>query len=117
MRNLLEKAKIEIEEEIKECKFICDSDNTDRFLDELSLSLAKEEILQGNEDLDLYHEMEAEIEELTEELLDEIKDKIMFEYNQFSTVDKNGDYNGFYYKEDVEFESMEEFNNYFGIGE
>lgn len=116
MKNLLEKAGVKVQEEIKRVGFVDDSDNTDRFLDNLSQELAKEEILKGNEDIDFYYEKEGEIEELQEELLEEIKDKIMNKYNSFSTCE-NGHYEGCYYEIDKEFNNWDEFNNHFGIGE
>ena len=116
MKNLLQRAEVKVQEEIKRVGFIDDSDNTDRFLDNLSRELAEEEILKGNEDIDFYYEKECEIEELQEELLEEIKDKIMSKYNRFSTCE-NGRYAGYYYEIDKEFDNLDEFNNHFGIGE
>ena len=116
MKNLLQRAEVKVQEEIKRVGFIDDSDNTDRFLDKLSQELAKEKILKGNEDIDFYYEKECEIEELQEELLEEIKDKIMSKYNRFSTCE-NGRYAGCYYEIDKEFSNWAEFNDHFGIGE
>ena len=116
MKNLLQKAEVKVQEEIKRVGFIDDSDDTDRFLDNLAQELAKEEILKDNEDIDFYYEKEGEIEELQEELLEEIKDKIMSKYNSFSTCE-NGHYAGCYYEIDKEFNNWDEFNNHFGIGE
>lgn len=112
MKKLLQKAELKIQEEIKRIGFIDDSDNTDRFLDNLSKELAKEKILKGNEDIEFYYEKECEIEELQEELLEEIKDKIMSKYNRFSTCD-NGYYKGCYYETDKEFNNWDEFNYHF----
>jgi len=98
-KELLEKAREEIKKEIDRIGFIDDSDNADRFLDNLALELAKED------------------EELQEELLKEIKDKIMTNYNCFSTCDEYGVYKACYYEVDKEFETWDEFNDYFGIGE
>jgi len=72
MNNLLEKAKMEIEKEMEEMGYIDDSDNADRFLDGLARELVEKEILQGNDDIDLYYEKEGEIEELAEDLLEEL---------------------------------------------
>lgn len=98
MKKLLQKAEVKIQEEIKRAGFIDDSDNTDRFLDNLAQELAKED------------------EELQEELLNEIKNKIMSKYNCFSTCE-SGHYAACYYEIDKEFETWDEFNSYFGIGE
>ena len=114
MKNLLQKAELKIQEEIKRVGFIDDTDNTDRFLDNLSQELAKEEILKGNEDINFYYDKESEIEELQEKLLEEIKDKIMSKYNHFSTCE-SGHYKGCYYEIDKEFSNWDEFNNHFGI--
>lgn len=116
LEKLLGLAKVEIEKEMNRLGYIDDSDNTDRFLDNLARELAKEEILKGNEDIDFYYEKEFEIEELQEELLKEIKDKIMSKYNSFSTCE-NGHYEACYYEIDKEFNDWDEFNNHFGIGE
>jgi hypothetical protein len=117
MKNLLEKAEVKVQEEIKRVGFIDDSDNTDRFLDNLSRELAKEEVLKGNEDIEFYYEKEGEIKELQEDLLEEIKDKIMSKYNRFFTVYESGHYKGCYYEIDKEFNNWDEFNDHFGIGE
>ena len=93
----VEQAREKVEEEMKRVGFIDDSDNTDRFLDNLSQELAKEEILKGNEDIDFYYEKEDEIEQLQEKLLEEIRDKIMNQYNRFYEC-KNGQYEGCYYE-------------------
>jgi len=114
MKNLLEKAGVKIQEEIKRVGFIDDSDNTDRFLDNLSQELAKEEILKSNTDIDLYYEKECEIEELQEKLLQKIKDKIMNKYNHFATCE-DGHYKSYYYEIDKEFNTWDEFFDYFGI--
>ena len=60
MKNLLQRAEVKVQEEIKRVGFIDDSDNTDRFLDKLSQELAKEKILKGNEDIDFYYEIDKE---------------------------------------------------------
>lgn len=114
MKDLLQKAEVKVQEEIKRVGFIDDSDNADRFLDNLSQELAKEEILKGNKDIEFYYEKECEIEGLQEELLEEIRDKIMSKYNSFSTCE-NGHYAGCYYEIDKEFKNWDEFNNYFRI--
>ena len=89
-RKLLEKAKKEIEKEMEAKGYIDDSDNCDRFLDELARNLAEKELVNG--DLDLYYEKETEIEELAEKLLDIIKDKLMINYNSMVISNERGDY-------------------------
>lgn len=96
-RKLLEKAKKEIEKEMEAKGYIDDSDNCDRFLDELARNLAEE--LVSNGDLELYYEKEAEIEELAEKLLDMIKDEIMLTYNGMSVTDERGNYSACWYKD------------------
>lgn len=81
MNNLLEKAKMEIEKEMEEMGYIDDSDNADRFLDELARKLVEKEILQGDDDIDLYYEKEGEIEELAEDLLEELNVYTSDKYN------------------------------------
>lgn len=110
-KELLKKASEEIRKEMYEVGFIDDSDDISRFLDNLARELAKEEILEGNEDIDFYYEKECEIEELQEKLLKEIKDKIMSKYNRFSTC-QNGHYAACYYEIDKEFKNWDEFDDY-----
>ena len=95
-RKLLEKAKKEIEKEMEAKGYIDDSDNCDRFLDELARNLAEKELVNG--DLDLYYEKETEIEELAEKLLDIIKDKLMINYNSMVISNERGDYLACWYK-------------------
>lgn len=97
MKNLLKKADLKIQEEIRRIGFIDDSDNTERFLDNLSQELAEKEILRGNEDIGFYYENEYKIEELKEQLLEEIRNKIMSKYNRFYTH-KNGQYIACFYE-------------------
>lgn len=78
LEKLLSLAKVEIEKEMDRVGFIDDSDNTDRFLDELAKNLVEKELVPDG-DLDLYYEKEAEIEELSEELLEIIKDNMNYD--------------------------------------
>jgi len=79
-KELLEKAREEIKKEMDEVGFIDDSDNTDRFLDNLAEQL-------------------TETEQEEDELLDLIKDEIMIEYNKIGFINDAGDYTGCYYKD------------------
>jgi len=79
-KELLEKAREEIKKEMDEVGFIDDSDNTDRFLDNLAEQL-------------------TETEQEEDELLYLIKNEIMIEYNKISSVNDAGDYAGCYYKD------------------
>ena len=99
MEHLLKMAKVEIHKAMQKIGRINDSDNSDRFLDNLAKELAENEILKGNEDIKLYYEKETEIEELQEILLAEIKDKIMDKYKIVSECDKSGTYTAYYYNE------------------
>lgn len=98
-KELLEKAKKEIEKEMNRAGYIDDSDLTDRFLDRLAKEVVEQEILKGSDDIDLYYEKEAEIEQKKDELLDLIKNEIMIEYNKISSINDAGDYTGCYYKD------------------
>ena len=80
MLKLLEKAKKEIEKEMNRVGFIDDSDNCDRFLDNLAKEL-------------------TETEQEKDELLDLIKDEIMIKYNKIDFINERGDYTGCYYKD------------------
>lgn len=79
-RKLLEKAKKEIEKEMEAKGYIDDSDNCDRFLDNLAKEL-------------------TETEQEKDELLDLIKDEIMIEYNKISYINDAGNYTGCWYKD------------------
>ena len=115
-KEILQKAEIKIQEEMNRIGYIDDSDNVVRFLDNLARNLAEEEVLKGNEDID--YEKEREIEELQEELLEEIKKIMSSKYKRIYSL-KNGHYTAFYYETEIdkEFNNLDEFNDYFGIGE
>jgi len=98
MNKILESAKVKIEEEMDRIGFIDDTDRTDRFLDNLARKLAEEEMLQGNDDIDLYYEKEEEIEELTEEILENIKNHMQKTYKKRGSTDETGHYKGCFYK-------------------
>lgn len=98
LEKLLGLAKVEIEKEMNRLGYIDDSDNTDRFLDELAKDLVEKELVPDG-DLDLYYEKEAEIEELVEELLEMIKDEVMIDYDSISTTNERGDYLACWYRD------------------
>jgi len=81
-KELLEKAKKEIEKEMNRAGYIDDSDLTDRFLDNLAY-----ELTMNNEEVD------------QDELLEAMKDEIMIEYNKIGFINERGDYTGCYYKD------------------
>lgn len=81
-KELLEKAKKEIEKEMNRVGYIDDSDLTDRFLDNLAY-----ELTMNNGEID------------QDELLETIKDEIMIEYNKIGFINERGDYTGCYYKD------------------
>lgn len=99
LEKLLGVAKVEIEKEIREMSYIDDSDNCDRFLDNLVRELVEKEILKGSDDIDLYYEKEGEIEELADTLLGEVQDYMKKTYESDGEVDKAGNYTGCYYKD------------------
>ena len=98
MLKLLEKAKKEIEKEMNRVGFIDDSDNCDRFLDELARKLVEKKLVPDN-DVKLYYEKEEEIEELSEELLDLIKDKVMADYDSIVVYNERMDCLACWYKD------------------
>ena len=99
LNKLLEVAKIEIVREMNEVGFIDDSDNTDRFLDDLARSLTEKEILKDNDDIELYYEKESEIEEIAEEVLEMIKDFMGKKYKNKGETDEKANYTGVYYED------------------
>lgn len=113
MNRLLDKLKLEVEKEIEEIGFVDDSDNLqDRFIDEVAYKVAKEEILKGDDDIDLYYEKEGEIQEIAEELMERVSEVI--DYNCFSEI-VNGNAKVFYYKGNKKFDSLEELKDEFNI--
>lgn len=96
LEKLLSLAKVEIEKEMDRVGFIDDSDNTDRFLDELAKNLVEKELVPDG-DLDLYYEKEAEIKELSEDLLEIIKDNM--NYDSVVVSNERGEYSKCYYKD------------------
>jgi len=106
---LLSLAKVEIEKEMDRVGYIDDSDNNERFLDSLAKELVKKEILQGNDNIDLYYEKESEIEELSEELLDLIKEFVVNNYDSEGNTDDRGNYSGCYYKDKKGLKKWSEF--------
>ena len=98
-KELLAKAREAIQKEMEVKGYIDDSDYTDRFLDRLAKEVVEQEILKGSDDIDLYYEKEAEIEQAKDELSDLIKNEIMIEYNKIGTINDAGDYIGCYYKD------------------
>lgn len=97
----------EVKREIKG-GFICDSDNTDRFVDrtvkEVIRMLSTEDNEEDNID-DYFDELEAKAKE--------------FLNNSYKTVYevKNGDYTGYYYDNCFDFKTVEELEDHFLIGE
>ena len=106
-KEILQKAKVKIQEEMDKLGFIDDSDNADRFLDNLIQELAEEILGDNEEDIDY---------ELQEELLEEIKEFMNKHYKRIYSL-KRGHYTAFYYDANKNFNSLEEFYDYFGIGE
>ena len=82
IENLLEKAKIEIANEMERVGFIDDSDNVDRFLDNLAY-----ELTENIEDVD------------QDQLLEEIQEHMKFRYNSSNHTNDRADYTGCYYKD------------------
>lgn len=98
LEKLLSLAKVEIEKEMDRVGYIDDSDNMDRFLDNLAKNLVEKELVPDG-DIELYYEKEAEIEELVEELLKMIKDEVMIDYDSISTTNERGDYLACWYRD------------------
>lgn len=110
MEKLLKRAEEIIQGRMKKTGFIDDSDNVDRALEEIAKKLAEEQV----EEKDNLNIISAD--DFSDYLLDEIKNNIMCKYKKISTL-KNGDYEGYYYEVDKEFETMKEFYTHFNLGE
>jgi hypothetical protein len=104
MKDLLKKARIEIEKEMAETGFIDESDNIERFLDKLAT-----ELVDGDESETCNMSDEAE------SLLEEIKEKIMSKYHYIGENDDRGNHTGFYTAK--KFSSLQEFFDYYHLGE
>lgn len=107
LENLLERARLEIEKEINEMGFVDDSDNSDRFLDDLARGLVEKELVPDEDNIDLYYEKEGEIEGLSEELLEGIIDYMEDKYSVKGKTDKSNNYTGCYYKDKEGLEKWE----------
>ena len=95
-KNLLNEGYKKIDEEIKRVGFIDDSDNTDRFLDNLANQINEDEQETILEDLKIY-----------------VNDK----YDCLCEVDEIGNAEVYFYSKDLDFNSIEEFNKHFDLGE
>lgn len=111
LNKLMRLAQAEIEKEMSIEGFIDDSDNADRFLDELSVKIVEEEILKGNNDISFYYENEDQIEELSEILLEKIEDHMKEAYKREGSVNSRGNYTGCFYK------NQEGLKNWYEAGE
>lgn len=97
--------KNEIKNEMEEKKYICDSDNTDRFVDKLVMNI-----------LENFSNQE-EIEECAAELIEKANKFLEENYKRIGTVANNGDYIGYYYVNNCHFETIEELEKFFRISE
>lgn len=98
----------EVKREIKE-GFICDSDNTDRFIDETIKNTIK--ILSSEDNV------EENIEDYFEELLDKTQKFLNDTYKSVSKISTTGDATIYYYDNCFDFETVEELEDHFLIGE
>ncbi len=90
-----------IENEMNEVGFICESDNIKRFVDE-----TVKNILNNDEE---------QIEEHFDELVEIGENYLKENYKRVGKVAENGDYTGYFYKNNLQFETVEELEDYFGI--
>lgn len=97
----------EIKKEIKG-SFICDSDNTDRFVDRTVKEVIRMLSTEDNE--------QDNIDEYFDELEAKAKEFLNNSYKSVYEV-KNGDYTGYYYDNCFNFKTVEELENHFLIGE
>lgn len=107
MEKALEIILEEIKKEIKG-SFICDSDNTDRFVDRTVKEVIR--MLSTEED------EEDNIEDYFDELETKAKEFLNNSYKSVYEV-KNGNYVGYYFDNCFNFKTVEELENHFLIGE
>lgn len=97
--------KNEIKKEMEEKKYICDSHNTDRFVNKLVMNI-----------LENFSNQE-EIEECAAELIEKANKFLEENYKRIGTVADNGDYVGYYYSNNCHFENVQELEQFFRISE
>ena len=90
-----------IKNEMEKTGFICDSDRVERFVDTEIKRLL-------NNDEDEYEKYFDDLMEFAQSYLDE-------NYKRVCEVLENGDYNGYFYKNNLYFETVQDLENYFGI--
>lgn len=90
-----------IKKEIERAGFICNSDRTERFVDTEIKRLL-------NNDEDKYEKYFDDLVGFAQSYLDE-------NYKRVCEVAENGDYTGYFYKNNLYFETVQDLENYFGI--
>lgn len=106
LEKMFEMVKKNVVEEMEKKGFIFDGDNSERFVDnEIKIAIEKtcEDYEEGK---DLY--------------FDELENKIqnfMRNYKKIGKCNQQGIYTGYFYKNDCHFETVEDLENFFGIGE
>lgn len=110
MKKILDSIKNSLVEEIKKEGYICDSDNTDRIVD----SLIKENInkISKNEE-----ELEDNLVEYFDEILNETYKFLNEKYNKVSKYNLQGEFIRYFYDKKYSFNSINELEKYFKIGE
>ncbi len=107
LEKMFEMVKKNVVEEMEKKGFIFDGDNTDRFIDEE----IRKEIEKNCEDyekgIDLYFD----------ELENKIQNFMRENYKKVGKCNEQGIYVGYFYKYDCHFETVEDLENFFGIGE
>ena len=98
---LLEVLELLVEEELSSVGYLVDSDNCERFLEAKTLEITES----------------SEKTEMVEDLIRGAKNWIRRHSKRIGYIKPSGDYVGYYYKKDLNFETVEELERFFRIGE
>lgn len=104
-----------IQKEIERAGFIEDSDLVDRFVDRVTYDIATE-VVMGDTGID-YEDKDGEIELLRDKLINYANEFLANNYNSIGEINERGDYKGYYYTREEEYDSIEDLESDLGIGE
>ena len=98
----------DIEKQIKELGFFCDSDRVEGNINSLINSIDMEEL---DEDFDI-----DDLDDIDDtEIINSINEWLESNYKRVSKVKENGDYIGYWHPKNLSFKSIEELEEHFGI--
>lgn len=107
LEKMFEVVKKNVMEEIEKREFIFDGDNSERFVDNEIKKVIEKNCEDYEEGMDLYFD----------ELENKIQNFMRENYKKVGKCDQQGIYTGYFYKNDCHFETVEDLENFFRIGE